>query len=156
VSLELVPVTLAEANAYVRQFHRHHGPVQGARFCVGVADGFEQDEEGAARIVGVAIIGRPVARHLDDGWTLEVNRACHDGHRNAGSMLYAAAWRAVKALGYHRLITYTLPSESGASLRGAGWRVVAEIARSGDQWSTPSRPRVNVNPRQERLRWEAV
>lgn len=110
--LEVCPMTLREANAYVEQYHRHHGPVVGHKFSIGLSDG--------EKIVGVAIVGRPVARHLDDGWTLEVNRLCTDGTRNACSMLYAAAWRAARAMGYKRLVTYILDTENGASLRAAG------------------------------------
>ena len=84
--LEIVPMTLREANAFVEQKHRHHGKVVGHKFSIGASNGKE--------IVGVAIVGRPVGRYLDDGWTLEVNRLCTDGSRNACSMLYAAAWRA--------------------------------------------------------------
>jgi hypothetical protein len=105
---------------------------------------------------GVAIIGRPVARSYDDGLTLEVNRSVTDGCRNANSMLYAAAARATFALGYRRLITYTQADETGASLRAAGWRVIAQRpARAG--WSTPSRPRDNgrVSPSPRQL-WEAT
>ncbi len=112
--LEIVPMTLREANAYVEQNHRHHGPVAGHKYSIGLSDG--------EKIVGVAIVGRPVSRHLDDGWTLEVNRLCTDGTKNACSMLYAAAWRAARAMGYKRLITYILESENGASLRAAGWK----------------------------------
>lgn len=93
--LEIVPMTLKEANAFVEQNHRHHGKVTGHKFSIGLSDG--------EKIVGVAIVGRPVARHLDDGWTLEVNRLCTDGTRNACSMLYAAAWRAARAMGYKRI-----------------------------------------------------
>ena len=144
--LEVVPLSLAEANAFVARLHRHHGPTIGHKFSLGVAsDG---------RVVGVAIVGRPVARHFDDGWTLEVNRTCTDGSKNANSMLYGAAWRVAKALGYRRLITYTQQGESGVSLRAAGWRIVAERkARPG--WDSPSRPRVNKNENQGRLLWEA-
>lgn len=86
------------------------------------------------------MVGRPVARHFDDGMTLEVNRTATDGTPNANSMLYGAAWRAAKALGYCRLITYTMEGESGSSMRAAGWRVVASRpARVG--WTRPSRPR---------------
>lgn len=84
MALELCPMTLKEANAYVEQHHRHHKPVTGHKFSIGCSDG--------EKIVGVAIVGRPVSRHLDDGWTLEVNRLCTDGTHNACSMLYAAAW----------------------------------------------------------------
>ena len=146
MALMLVPVTHAEANAFVAKFHRHHKPTPGHKFSVAVAEGDD--------IVGVAIVGRPVARHLYDGWTLEVNRTCTDGHRNANSMLYGAAWRATQALGYRRLITYTLPSESGASLRGAGWHCLGE--RGGGEWSRPTRPRVDLHPTQPKLLWEAA
>ena len=146
VTLAIVPLTLSEANAFVKEHHRHHIPAVGHKFSIGVADG--------DKIVGVATVGRPVARHLDDGWTLEVNRSCTDGSRNANSMLYGAAWRATKALGYRRLITYTLASESGASLRGAGWRCIGE--RGGGSWSVPSRPRVDKHPLQGKLLWEVV
>jgi hypothetical protein len=139
MNLTLVPLSHREANAFVEQFHRHHGPTRGMKFCI-----------------GVAIVGRPVARHFDDGWTLEVNRTCtSEGHKNVNSMLYGAAWRATKALGYRRLITYTQAGESGASLRGAGWRVVAELeARPG--WDAPSRPRVDTSGGVARTLWEAV
>lgn len=132
MSLQLVPVTFSEACGYVAMWHRHHMPPIGHKFSVGVAD----DQT----LVGVAIVGRPVARHYDDGRTLEVIRSATDGTRNANSMLYGAAWRAASALGYRRLITYTQAGESGSSLRAAGWRVVGERpARKG--WDTPSRPR---------------
>ena len=103
MSLKLVPLTLREANAYVERNHRHHGPARG---CI-VTVGAELDGE----VVGVCIVGRPLARMLQDGYTAEVLRLCTDGSRNACSMLYRAAWRAVKALGYRRLVTYTLPQE---------------------------------------------
>lgn len=142
----IVPITLPEANAFVQEHHRHHAPVPGAKFCIGVA---KED-----RIVGVAIVGRPVARMSDDGWTLEVNRTCTDGTKNANSMLYGACWRAAKALGYRKLITYTLKDkESGVSLKAAGWRVVGEAG--GGRWSRSSRPRVDTHPLQVKLRWEA-
>lgn len=131
-SLQLVPVTFTEAAQFVAMWHRHNVPPVGHKFSVGVAAG--------DTLVGVAIVGRPVARHYDDGRTLEVNRTCTDGARNANSLLYGAACRAAFALGYRRLITYTQADESGASLRAAGWKVIAERpVRTG--WTTPSRPR---------------
>ena len=99
--LELVPISQREAFAYVERLHRHHKPPRGSVFQLAAA------KEG--EIVGVAIVGRPVARRLQDGWTLEVNRCCTNGSRNACSFLYGAAWRVTKSLGYKRLITYTLP-----------------------------------------------
>ncbi len=150
LKLTLTPVSRAEANAYVSAVHRHHKPTVGDKYRIGVADGDE--------LVGVIIVGRPVARHYDDGLTLEVTRcAVHPTARNASSLLYGAAWRAAKALGYRRLISYTRADESGASLRGAGWRVVAERApRKG--WDTPARRRLDDSTEHgvARLLWEAT
>ena len=142
--LEIVPMTLREANAYVEQHHRHHGPVTGQKYSIGLSDG--------EKIVGVAIVGRPVSRHLDDGWTLEVNRLCTDGTKNACSMLYAAAWRAAKAMGYKRLVTYILESENGASLRAAGWKCVGQAG--GLRWTGKRRPEVDLYPAQMKIRFE--
>lgn len=146
--MRITPISLEEANAFVAVHHRHHKPVPGAKFCIAAADG--------DTIHGVAIVGRPVARMSDDGLTLEVNRCCTDGKRNACSMLYGAAWRAAKALGYTRLITYTLPEEGGASLRGAGWALVG--LRGGGNWNVPSRPRLDTLAmlQGQKLLWEAA
>jgi len=146
--LSITPINLDEANAFVAEHHRHHRPVVGAKFAVAVSDG-------AGQVRGVAIVGRPVARLLDDGWTLEVNRVCTDGARNACSMLYGAAWRASRAMGYKRLITYTLPEEGGSSLRAAGWKLVGR--RGGGNWNVPSRPRIDTDSllRGQKLLWEA-
>ena len=142
--LEIVPMTLREANAFVEQNHRHHGKVVGHKFSIGLSDG--------DKIVGVAIVGRPVARHLDDGWTLEVNRLCTDGSRNACSMLYAAAWRAARAMGYKRVVTYILESENGASLRASGWKCVGQAG--GLRWTGKRRPEVDLYPAQMKIRFE--
>jgi hypothetical protein len=146
--LEVTPINLDEANAFVAAHHRHHKPVPGAKFCLAVSDG--------EKVHGVAIVGRPVARKLDNGWTLEVNRLCTDGTRNACSMLYGAAWRAAKALGYRRLITYTLPAEGGASLRASNWKCLGE--RGGGNWNVPSRPRIDTAAvlQGQKLLWEAA
>ncbi len=146
--MTVTPINLGEANAFVALHHRHHKPVPGAKFAIAVSD-----ESG---VRGVAIVGRPVARNADDGWTLEVNRCCTDGARNACSMLYGAAWKAAKALGYRRLITYTLPEEGGASLRGAGWQLVG--LRGGGNWNVKSRPRIDTAEalRGQKLLWEAT
>ena len=111
--LRLRPISLRDANEYVRQHHRHHKPVAGHKFSIGC----EADGE----LVGVIIAGRPVSRYLDDGFTLEVTRLCTNGAKNACSFLYGAAARAAAAMGYKRIITYTLESENGASLRASGW-----------------------------------
>ena len=148
MTLHLVPVNLATAQQFVAMWHRHLDAPHGHKFSIGVAD--------HERLVGVIMVGRPVARAYDDGHTLEVNRSATDGTKNANSKLYAAAWRATKALGYRRLITYTQAGESGSSLRAAGWRVVAERPpRKG--WDMPSRPRTDRHQVEiPRTLWEAM
>ncbi|MEB2511303.1 hypothetical protein SB379_19770 [Burkholderia multivorans] len=155
MSLVIVPISLEEANAFVAEHHRHHAPVVGHKFSIAVADDLLMGRDDCTAICGVAIVGRPVARGNDDGWTLEVTRCCTDGTRNACSALYGAAWRAARALGYARLITYTLPAEGGASLRGAGWRLVG--IRGGGNWNTPARPRVDTpaHLQGQKSLWEA-
>ena len=144
--LQVVPVTFKEAQAFVDQHHRHRLRVRGHLFVVGAAAG--------DAIVGVAIVGRPVARGLQDGFTVEVARCCTDGTRNACSMLYAAAWRTARGMGYRRLVTYTLANEPGSSLRGAGLREVARVEPRS--WHTATRPRVDLYPLQTKIRWEVT
>ncbi|MFD8254960.1 XF1762 family protein [Streptomyces werraensis] len=148
MTLHLVPVRFRDAAAFVAMWHRHHQPPAGMVFAVGAAD-----DTGVLR--AVAIVGRPVARHLDNGQTLEVTRTATDGTRNANSLLYGACRRAAFALGYTRLITYTQAGETGASLRAAGWRVIAQRpARPG--WTCPSRPRQPTGTEHiPRTLWEA-
>jgi len=141
----LTPISLGEANAFVLEHHRHHKPVVGHKFSVAVS----VDD----KVVGVAIVGRPVSRHLDDGWTLEVNRCCTDGARNACSMLYGASGRTAKAMGYRRLITHILDPESGTSLAAAGWKLVGK--RGGGSWDSAIRPRVDKHPTQGKPLFEA-
>ena len=125
--LTLTPVSLAEANAFVAQHHRHHKPVTGHKFSIGcTADG---------RLVGVAIVGRPVSRYLDNGLTLEVNRLC-----------------TARAMGYLKIITYTLDTENGASLRAAGW-TCAGLA-GGKRWTGSRRPAADLYPAQMKYRYE--
>jgi len=146
-TLAVVPCDLDEANAFVKQHHRHHGPVVGHKFSLAVAD-----NDGHVR--GVAIVGRPVARRLDNGLTLEVLRVATDGCRNACSALYGACRRVAWGLGYKRLVTYTLNDESGVSLYAAGWKMIGEAG--GGSWSRSARPRVDKHPQQLKIRWEAV
>jgi hypothetical protein len=150
VSVTIVPTTLKEAGEFVANFHRHNKPPHGALFAVGASDG--------AKLVGVGICGRPVSRHMQDGGTVEVVRCCVvDGApKGTPSALYGALWRAARALGWRRLITYTLQSESGASLRGAGWKVLAERpADDPKKWQ--SRPGREWQPvvGQAKIVWEA-
>ena len=127
--MKIVPITLREAQAFVLAYHRHNSPPRGWKFGVGVREG--------DALVGVATAGRPVARHYDNGTTLEVNRTCTDGTRNANSMLYGAVWRAAKAMGYERCITYTQEGESGASLKAAGW-VLVKVLPARKSWAESS------------------
>lgn len=145
MKLQIVPCELSDANAFVAKHHRHHGKVVGHRFSIGVTDD-------SAELRGVAIIGRPVSRRLDDGWTLEVTRLATDGCQHACSALYAAAWRAARAMGYRKLVTYILATEPGTSLKAAGWKLVGSTP--GRSWSVPSRPRIDKHPLQPKLRWE--
>lgn len=144
--LSLLPLDLAEANAFVSRWHRHHRPVVGHKFSLGAALG--------ETVIGVAIVGRPVSRHRDDGMTLEVTRLCTDGTRNACSFLYGAAARAAFALGFQRIGTYTLAEEGGASLRASGWKLLGE--RGGGTWGRVGRPRVDRHPTQGKLLWETT
>lgn len=114
--VSVVPLTLPVANRFIEHAHRHHGPLPGgfAWWAVGAVS----DEI----LVGVALAGRPTNRNNDDGQTVEVQRVATDGTPNACSALYGACARAAKALGARRILTYTLDDESGASLRGAGWK----------------------------------
>lgn len=136
MSLRVMPVTLEVANDFVRRLHRHNKPVVGAKFCIGVSQG---------ELVGVAIVGRPVAPKLDDGLTAEITRVCTDGTRNAASMLYGACRKAARAMGYDRIFTYTLPEEGGASLRAAGFKLDKDDAGgSAAMWH--NRDGRNVEP----------
>ena len=146
--LYAVPLSWRDAAMFTGMWHRHHRPPAGHKFSIGAAvDGV---------LVGVVIVGRPVARHFDDGRTLEVAHTTTDGHRNACSFLLGHATRAAFAMGYRRVVTYTQAGESGGSLRGAGWRVVAQRPpRRG--WDTPSRPREDHGTdHMPRTLWEAT
>lgn len=133
--LRIVPVNRDQAFAFIAAWHRHHPPPVANVWAVGVAAG--------DTLVGVATAGRPVARHYQDGLTVEVTRVATDGTENACSALYGAVWRAAKAMGYLRAITYTQEGESGSSLRAAGWLNVARrTARAG--WNMPGRPRTDA------------
>ena len=146
--MKIQPVSLKFAQEFVRNFHRHNKPPVGHKFSVGLWD--------SGQCVGIAVAGRPVARALDDGMTLEVTRTCTDGTRNANSMLYGAIVRAATALGYAKCVTYTQHGESGASLRGAGWAIAAELPpRKG--WDAPSRARGDIGSADvARIRWERI
>ena len=158
--LEIVPITQKEANAFVKAHHRHHKPVVGSVFQIACAVNYEacdvksRQEILVSEICGVAIVGRPVARKLDNGWTLEVNRLCTMGEKNACSILYSAAWRVAKNLGFKRLITYILSQENGVSLYAAGWKCLGEAG--GGNWNVKSRPRVDTQLTQKKLLFEAA
>ena len=147
MSLELVPVSWADVQRFIHFHHRHHKPPVGHIFRIGVAaDGV---------LVGVASVGRPVARAFQDGRTVEVNRSATDGYPNANSMLYGAVARAAFAMGYRRVVTYTQEGETGSSLRAAGWRVIAQRPARARGWDTPSRRRSgNGNDDTARTLWE--
>lgn len=146
--LKLYPITLKAANEFVAMHHRHHKPTQGHKFSIACLHPM-------GGICGVVIVGRPVARMLDDGVTAEVTRLCTDGTTNACSILYAAAVRASKAMGYRKVITYILESESGASLKASGWKY--EKAAGGGTWDRPNigRQRTDKHPIERKQLWSA-
>ena len=140
-----VPIGWREAVAFVDTTHRHHRSPQGWKFGIGAEKG--------GRLCGVVMVGRPVSRMLDDGFTAEVIRLATDGTRNACSFLYSAARRAAIAMGYRRIITYILQSESGGSLLAAGWKFVR--LAGGGSWSRPSRKRKDTAQLVTKQHWEA-
>lgn len=139
-------IALSEANDFVAENHRHHKPVVGHLFSLGAVLG--------EQLVGVAIVGRPVARMRDDGLTAEVTRLCTDGTRNACSFLYGASARAAFALGFTRIGTYILASEDGITLKAAGWRLIGQT--KGGSWSRPSRERTDKHPTQAKMLFETT
>ena len=134
--IEATPLELSAANEFVATLHRHHDPVHRDKFRIGTS----QD----GRLVGVCQVGRPVSRMLDDGKTVEVVRLCTDGTKDVCSFLYSRAARIAKEMGYEKIITYILCTETGASLRACGW--VEEATTSGGHWSRPSRKRTTTAP----------
>lgn len=147
MSLVVRPITLRAANAFVELHHRHHKPARGCVFCISV---LEDDTV----LRGVAIVGRPLARVLQDGRTCEVLRVCTDGTPNACSKLYGTVAKTARGMGYDRVITYTLPSEGGASLRAAGWTLEDGMA-GGGTWSREGRERTDDHPTELKVRWAA-
>lgn len=143
IKLTIIPLGLKTANGYVEKLHRHHKPVRGCKFCIGVTTGDE--------LHGVAICGRPVSRHYDDGLTLEVTRLCTDGTFNACSKLYGACVRIARDMGYERVVTYTLESEDGASLRAANFRYDGRAGKP--MWTGKRSGRDTGAPKEFKKRW---
>ncbi len=140
--MKIIPISLKMANEFISIYHRHHKPCRGCKFCIGLIDKTE--------LVGVAVCGRPVSRHLDNGFNLEINRLCTDGTKNACSMLYGACVRIAKAMGYQKVITYILQSENGASLKASNF--TCEGIAGGEIW-TGCRKRDNGVPKELKTRW---
>jgi hypothetical protein len=147
VSLEIHPIEFEEACRFIDEHHSTHGAPQGWKFGLSVATG--------KTVVGVVTVGRPVSRHQDDGYTLEVTRCATDGTKNAASKLYAAAWRAAKNMGYRRLITYTLADEEeGIPLRAVNGYKILHQRTGGGSWNSRKRPRVDAHPKGQKTLWE--
>ena len=141
--MTIKPITFRAACDFVALHHRHHKPTVGCKFCIGLYEGDE--------LIGVAICGRPVSRHLDDGLTCEINRLCvTDGHYNACSMLYGACCRIAKEMGYEKVITYILKSENGASLKASNF--VCDGEAGGTHW-TGVRNKGQPIPSEMKTRW---
>ena len=152
MKLAVVPITLREANDFVQNFHRHSGRTarDGGKFAIGATYD--------SQLVGVAIVGNPISATFMDGFTGEVLRTCAhpDAPRNTNSFLYGACWRVWRAMGGRRLVTYTLRKESGASLRGAGWRIVGEVKPTEPGWRKNDHLQRQWQPimGQLKFRWE--
>ena len=140
--MKIVPITFRYAQQFVKDYHRHNPNVVGCKFAIGC-----QGDDG---IVGVAICGRPVSRYLDDGKTLEINRVCTNGAANACSMLYGACCRIAKEMGYERVITYTLQSETGASVKASNF--ICDGEAGGTHW-TGKRDKGQNIPNEMKVRW---
>ena len=139
------PIAMKDARTYIREHHRHNKEPRGGKWCLSVYDG--------DRLCGVSVSGRPVARALDDGRTLEITRVCTDGTKNACSILYGTNVRIAREMGYTRVVTYTLASEPGISLRAAGFQNCGSAG--GGTWNCPTRPRdENRTPHEKKIRWE--
>lgn len=141
--LTATPVTLRVANTFVGTLHRHHKPTVGHKFSVGARRG--------ETLVGVVIVGRPVARHVDHATTAEVTHLCTDGSPQVCSFLYSRAARIAREMGYERIQTYILENEPGTSLKAAGWRFRGMT--SGGSWHCESRPRTDKAPTCRKQRW---
>lgn len=144
--LQAVPIELKQANQFVTELHRHHDAVYRDKFRIGALYN--------GKLVGVVQVGRPVSRMLDDGKTVEVVRLCTDGTKDVCSFLYSRAARIAKEMGYEKIITYILESESGTSLKAAGWK--QEAVTSGGHWSRPSRPRNTTAPTVPKKRYAKI
>lgn len=144
VRLILKPITYAAACKFIEEHHRHHKPPQGHKFSISLVTD-------CGELCGVVCVGRPVARGLDDGWTAEVTRLCTNGIKNGCSMLYSAAAKAAKAMGYKNIFTYILEEESGISLKASGWEIDGFVP--GRSWTCPSRPREDKHPTVNKIRW---
>lgn len=141
--LGLRPIDFASAAEFAGLHHRHNKPPVGHKFSVACYAG--------DKLVGVCMVGRPIGRYLDDGKTLEVNRYCTDGTKNACTMLYGAAQRAAKALGYSRIVTYTLQSENGASLRASNW--ICDGPAGGTHWTGQRYEQLEMPLGEMKVRW---
>lgn len=142
-NLEIRPIHLRQANEFVKEYHRHNIPTTGGKFAISCFDG--------DRICGVAVCGRPVSRKLDNAFTLEIYRNCTDGTKNACSMLYGACLRIAKSMGYKKVITYTLESENGASLKASGFSFDGKAG--GTNWSGKRKRNYYVSPQEKKNRW---
>ena len=142
--MRAIPLELKDANTFVAVHHRHHEPVKRDKWRFGVLD---DDGE----LIGVLHAAKPVARLLDDSRTIEIVRCCSDGTKNLCSFMLGRARRIASAMGYEKMISYILDSETGASYKAAGWHKEADIR--GHSWNTPSRKRATTAPTCDKQRW---
>ena len=141
--LKIKPTTLKFAQDYIKKYHRHNIPPVGCKFAICICD--------SDRVCGVAVCGRPVSRFLDDGETLEIYRCCTDGTKNACSCLYGACRRIAKSMGYKKVITYTLQSESGTSLKASNF--INDGIAGGKEWTGTRKKDYYISPKEKKIRW---
>lgn len=141
--MEIRPITFKQASEFINKYHRHHNATVGCKFCIGL---YHKDS-----LIGCAVCGRPVSRYYDNGLTCEINRVCViEGYKNGCSMLYGACCRIAKNMGYKKIITYTLKSENGASLRASNF--ICEGQSGGTHW-TGKRNKAQSIPNEFKKRW---
>ncbi len=154
--LRIVPCSLRKANDFVAVYHRHSKRTtrNGGKFAIAIARGHH--------VIGIAIVGNPLSATYMNGVTAEVLRTCvlPDPPKNCNSLLYGTCRRIWFEMGGHKILTYTLTHESGASLRGAGWTLAAEI-KGHDTVTWGKKDHLTSRKQQDiigerKYRWESI
>ena len=155
--INIKPVSIKNANEFIKTYHRHHRPTSrnSGRWALAAYDNENE-------LIGVAIASNPVSATYMDGITLEVTRLCvkENAQKGTASFLLSKCCRIRKEMGGSRIITYTLESESGSSLKGAGWNLVGHV-KPHNRWIEKSKYDGKARDKLEiyqlsKYRWEKV